>query len=73
MRATTISVICTFIPFFWIPVYWPFLLIYFLAILFLTFKKWWQHRKRFGYKMSDFKKTTSSTRDRDQSAENFKL
>lgn len=38
-RAVLIAFICTFVPFFNIPVFWPILLIYFIVLFTITMKK----------------------------------
>lgn len=47
-RAVLISIVCTFLPFLDIPVFWPILLIYFIALTTLTMKNqikhMWKHR-----------------------------
>jgi len=39
IRATIIAFVCAFIPIFNIPVFWPILLMYFIAITYLSMKK----------------------------------
>lgn len=46
----------TYIPILDIPVYWPFLVGYFLSIFFMTFKKYRKHMRKYGYSIFDFTK-----------------
>lgn len=48
------SWLCTFFELFLVPVYWPFLLIYFLWLIGLAVCKHWQHMKKYGYSFKDF-------------------
>lgn len=48
-RALLISVVCTFIPFFNIPVFWPILVIYFVALTFVTLKNQIKHMIKHRY------------------------
>lgn len=45
---------CTYFEVFLVPVYWPFLLIYFLWLIGLAVAKQWTHMKKYGYSFSDF-------------------
>ena len=49
-----LSIVCTFSAFFLIPVYWPFLLSYFLILIFFSLKKHLKHMRKYGYSMQDF-------------------
>jgi len=49
MRATIISFICTFIPIFDIPVFWPVLVMYFVVLFFATMRRQIMDMKRFKY------------------------
>lgn len=51
-----VSIVCTFSSIFLIPVYWPFLLIYFLILIFFSMKKHLKHMKKYGYNIGDFTK-----------------
>ncbi|CEP19660.1 hypothetical protein [Parasitella parasitica] len=48
-KATIISLICSFIPAFDIPVFWPILLIYFCLLFALTMRRQIQHMIRYRY------------------------
>lgn len=48
-RATSIALLCCFIPAFDIPVFWPILLIYFFILFSLTMKKQIQHMIKYRY------------------------
>jgi len=48
------SWLCTWFDMFLIPVYWPFLLIYFTWLIGLAVVKHCLHMKKYGYKISDF-------------------
>eukprot|EP01085_Mycamoeba_gemmipara_P001323 Mycagemm_TRINITY_DN10329_c7_g4::TRINITY_DN10329_c7_g4_i1::g.1323::m.1323 type:complete len:199 gc:universal TRINITY_DN10329_c7_g4_i1:197-793(+) len=48
-RAFVIAIICTFFSFLNIPVFWPILLIYFLALFFVTMRKQIRHMIQFKY------------------------
>lgn len=55
-KATVISLICSFIPAFDIPVFWPILLIYFCLLFALTMRRQIQHMIRYKYVPFDFGK-----------------
>ncbi|KAI8643387.1 hypothetical protein BD408DRAFT_414827 [Parasitella parasitica] len=55
-KATVISLICSFIPAFDIPVYWPILLMYFCLLFALTMRRQIQHMIRYKYVPFDFGK-----------------
>ncbi|AOW01356.1 retrieval of early ER protein Rer1 [Yarrowia lipolytica] len=57
-RATVISLVCSFIPAFDIPVFWPILLIYFFILFSLTMKKQIQHMIKYRYLPFDIGKKT---------------
>jgi len=44
-----IAIICTFFTMFDLPVFWPFLLVYFVVLLVLTVKKMLLHMQKFNY------------------------
>ncbi|RIA91575.1 putative Golgi membrane protein [Glomus cerebriforme] len=48
-KAVIISLICTFIPFFDIPVFWPILLIYFCILFAITMKRQIKHMIKYKY------------------------
>jgi len=48
-RASIIAFCCTFFPFLNIPVFWPILLIYFIALFFVTMKKQILHMIKYKY------------------------
>jgi hypothetical protein len=48
------SMACTWFEIFLIPVYWPFLLIYFVWLIGLAVAKHWKHMNKYGYTFSDF-------------------
>lgn len=49
MKALIVSIVCSFIPAFDIPVYWPILLVYFCLLFALTMKRQIQHMIRYRY------------------------
>jgi hypothetical protein len=49
---------CTFFELFLIPVYWPFLLIYFFWLVALAAQKHYRHMKVYGYSLGDFNRKT---------------
>lgn len=49
-----VSGVCTCFEIFLVPVYWPFLLIYFLWLIGLAVAKHCQHMKKYGYSIEDF-------------------
>lgn len=58
-RAVIISIICTFFPFFDIPVFWPLLLFYFVCLFFATMKE--QVRNMIRFKYLPFNTTSKQT------------
>ena len=54
LLVAVVSLICTWFDFFLVPVYWPFLLIYFLWLIGLAVTKHYQHMKKYGYTFADF-------------------
>lgn len=48
-RAITISLICSFFPFFDVPVFWPVLVVYWFILFFLTMQKQIQHMIKYRY------------------------
>ena len=48
------SWICTCFDIFLVPVYWPFLLFYFLWLIGLAVAKHCRHMKKYGYSFDDF-------------------
>ena len=44
-----IAILCTFVSFLNIPVFWPILLIYFLALFFVTMRKQIRHMIQWNY------------------------
>jgi hypothetical protein len=44
-----ISILCTFSGVFLIPVYWPFLFGYFIALIFFAVRKHLKHMRKYGY------------------------
>ncbi|QPG76470.1 hypothetical protein FOA43_003859 [Brettanomyces nanus] len=58
--ATFISLICCFIPFFDIPVFWPILVMYFIVLFALTMRRQIQHMIKYKYVPFDFGKTKYS-------------
>lgn len=54
MLALMAAIFCTFFQMFLIPAYWPFLLSYFLVLIFGTIRKHYQHMKKYGYSLGDF-------------------
>jgi uncharacterized membrane protein YccC len=54
MSALLIALTCTFFAVFLIPVYWPFLLSYFLFLVFSTVRKHYRHMNKYGYSLVDF-------------------
>jgi len=57
-RAILISMVCTFLPFLNIPVFWPILLVYFVALFTVTMKKQIQHMIKHRYIPFTFGKPT---------------
>lgn len=47
--AIILSILCTYVAFLDLPVFWPFLLLYFLVLVFITFKRMWIHMQKFNY------------------------
>jgi len=56
IRATIIAFVCAFIPIFDIPVFWPILLMYFIAITYLSMKRQIDHMIKHQYIPFDFGK-----------------
>lgn len=54
MLTLVASLLCTYSSFFLIPVYWPFLLSYFLTLVFFSVRKHWYHMRKYGYSLADF-------------------
>ncbi|CAD8164196.1 unnamed protein product [Paramecium pentaurelia] len=50
------SYLCTYIPLWNIPVYWPFLFGYFFVIVGMSIRKYIKHMKKYGYTILDFTK-----------------
>lgn len=48
-RAATIALVCSFIPLFDIPVFWPILLMYFLMLFVLTMRRQIAHMVKYKY------------------------
>jgi hypothetical protein len=66
-KAVGIAMICTIFPFLDIPVFWPILLVYFIALFLATMKKQIKHMIRHKYVPFDFgKKQYKSKRTRPQ-------
>lgn len=59
-RATVLAIFCTFFEFFDIPVFWPILLLYFIALFILTMRRQLQHMIKYKYLPFDLGKTTYS-------------
>ncbi|KAK4514422.1 uncharacterized protein ATC70_002017 [Mucor velutinosus] len=55
-KATVIALVCSFVPAFDIPVFWPILLIYFCLLFALTMRRQIQHMIRYRYVPFDFGK-----------------
>eukprot|EP01113_Clastostelium_recurvatum_P026355 TRINITY_DN3162_c0_g1_i1.p1 TRINITY_DN3162_c0_g1~~TRINITY_DN3162_c0_g1_i1.p1 ORF type:complete len:186 (-),score=44.38 TRINITY_DN3162_c0_g1_i1:280-837(-) len=49
VRSLTIAIVCTFFPFLNLPVFWPILLIYFLALFFVTMRNQIKHMIKHKY------------------------
>jgi hypothetical protein len=56
IKATCAALVCSFLPMFDIPVYWPILLIYFCILFALTMRRQIQHMVRYRYVPFDFGK-----------------
>lgn len=54
-----VSLMCTWFELFLIPVYWPFLLIYFIWLIGLAVAKHYKHMRLYGYSFSDFNQKPS--------------
>jgi hypothetical protein len=52
-NSAIISFFLTFIDFIDIPVFWPFLLLYFLSLVIVTIGKIINHKKKLGYSFFD--------------------
>ncbi|KAI8973508.1 RER1 protein [Mycotypha africana] len=62
-KAAVISLVCSFIPFFDIPVYWPILLMYFIILFGLTMRRQISHMVKYRYIPFDWgKKHYNNTR-----------
>ncbi|KAF1796959.1 retrieval of early ER protein Rer1 [Mucor lusitanicus] len=55
-KATAIALVCSFVPAFDIPVFWPILLVYFCLLFALTMRRQIQHMIRYRYVPFDFGK-----------------
>lgn len=55
-RAFLVAFVVTFFPIFNIPVFWPILLVYFIALFAHTMKKQIQHMRKYKYIPFDFGK-----------------
>jgi len=53
-----LALLCTVSPIFDLPVFWPFLLLYFLLLMLITARRQFRHMKKFGYSALDFGKKT---------------
>ena len=58
--ALVISNILIFSEIFNLPVYWPFLLVYFIFLVFVTIKRQKRHMEKYGYSFIDFGKNKKS-------------
>ncbi|KAI8647009.1 retrieval of early ER protein Rer1 [Parasitella parasitica] len=63
-KATVISIVCSLIPFFDIPVYWPILLMYFIILFGLTMRRQISHMVKYRYIPFDLGKKSYSNRRR---------
>ncbi|KAI7898781.1 putative Golgi membrane protein [Cokeromyces recurvatus] len=63
-KATIISIICSLIPFFDIPVYWPILLMYFIILFGLTMRRQISHMIKYRYIPFDLGKKNYNNRRR---------
>ncbi|CAO3642161.1 unnamed protein product [Mucor fragilis] len=63
-KATVISIVCSLIPFFDIPVYWPILLMYFIILFGLTMRRQISHMIKYRYIPFDLGKKSYSNRRR---------
>lgn len=52
--STLAALLCTLSSLFDLPVFWPFLLAYFIMLLVLTVKRQLRHMLKYNYKWSDF-------------------
>ncbi|KRX07338.1 hypothetical protein PPERSA_06953 [Pseudocohnilembus persalinus] len=57
--AILIAVFCTLSDIFDLPVFWPFLLLYFIMLVVLTVKRQLKHMKKYGYNILDFSRKTN--------------
>lgn len=55
--STLVALVCSFIPFLDIPVFWPILVMYFIFLFILTMRKQIQHMMKFHYLPFDLGKT----------------
>lgn len=51
-----LSMACTFFEAFRVPVYWPFLFCYFIALICFAVRKHLKHMRKYGYSLSDFQR-----------------
>lgn len=51
-----LSILCTSSRLFDLPVFWPFLVFYFILLVVLTLKRLFKHMKKYGYTFKDFTK-----------------
>ncbi|KAL9555536.1 hypothetical protein MBANPS3_002321 [Mucor bainieri] len=63
-KATVISIVCSLIPLFDIPVYWPILLMYFIILFGLTMRRQISHMIKYRYIPFDLGKKSYSNRRR---------
>ncbi len=57
--ASIISLFCTSSLIFDLPVFWPFLLAYFIMLFILTVKRQFKHMSKYGYSLFDFNRKST--------------
>ena len=61
VQSTLIALLCTFVPFLDIPVFWPILLIYFISLTFITLKNQIMHMIKYKYLPWNYNKRRYNT------------
>ena len=57
--ASILSLFCSLSKAFDLPVFWPFLLVYFIMLVILTVKRQFRHMSKYKYSFTDFSKKST--------------
>jgi hypothetical protein len=55
-----LGLLCTYLHFLNIPIYWPFLMVYVLGLALYTLRKHISHMRKYGYSITDFTRKGSN-------------